>query len=96
MIKYQTSKNSFDTVTTNGFVVDGSGNTYDIVFSIEAGKRHAIYNTSLYIERQIQSIFARYSDMVINSSNGLQANIDKFESIRPRFSAILGYETEKM
>ncbi|MDR1614895.1 MAG: autotransporter outer membrane beta-barrel domain-containing protein [Campylobacteraceae bacterium] len=92
LIKYQTSKNSFNTATVNGFTVDGDGNTHDVVFSIEAGKKYAVYNTSLYIEPQIQSIFARYSDMVIDSSNGLRTNIDKFESIRTRLSAVLGYE----
>jgi outer membrane autotransporter protein len=94
LIKYQTDKNSFDTVTVNGLAVDGGGDTHDVVFSIEAGKRHNIH-TFLYIEPQIQTTFARYSDMVIDSSNGLRTNIDEFESIRTRFSAVLGYETGK-
>jgi autotransporter family porin len=91
LIKYQTDKNSFNTETINGFAVDGGGDTHDVVFSIEAGKRYDVYN-SLYIEPQIQSTFVRYGDMVINSSNGLQTNIDKFESIRTRLSAVFGYK----
>jgi outer membrane autotransporter protein len=95
LVKYQISKNSFNTETTNGFAVDGDGDTSDILFSIEIGKRYDIHNTPFYIEPQIQTVFAHYDDMVIDSSNGLQTEIDKFQSIRTGLSVLFGYKLKE-
>ncbi|MDR1007180.1 MAG: autotransporter outer membrane beta-barrel domain-containing protein [Campylobacteraceae bacterium] len=95
LIKYQISKNSFNTETTNGFAVNGDGDTSDILFSVEFGKRYNVYNTPFYIEPQIQTVFTHYDDMVIESSNGLQTEMDKFQSIRTRLSALFGYKIKE-
>jgi outer membrane autotransporter protein len=95
LVKYQVSKNSFNTETTNGLAVDGDGDASDIILSIELGKRYDMHNTPFYIEPQIQTVFAHHGGMVIESSNGLQTRIDKFQSIRTRLSALFGYKIKE-
>ncbi|MDR0407979.1 MAG: autotransporter outer membrane beta-barrel domain-containing protein [Campylobacteraceae bacterium] len=93
LTKYQKNKNSFNTKTSNGFIVDGDGNSDGVLISVESGKRYAL--GKYFIEPQIQSSYFHHNGFIINSSNGLKTQIDSFESIRTRIGTLLGYKLQQ-
>lgn len=93
LVKYQRNKNSFDTKTSNGFNINGNGNSDGIIISIEGGKRYDIGR--YFIEPQIQYSYFYHDKFAINSSNGLKMQIDNFESARTRVGALFGYKLQQ-
>jgi outer membrane autotransporter protein len=93
LARYQKNRNNFNTKTSNGFSINGSGNSGGILISIEGGKRYEV--GKYFIEPQIQSSYFYHDGFVINSSNGLKTQIDNFESLRTRLGALFGYKLQQ-
>ncbi|MDR2790575.1 MAG: autotransporter outer membrane beta-barrel domain-containing protein [Campylobacteraceae bacterium] len=94
LARYQKNKNNFNTKTSNGFSINGDGNSGGILISIEGGKRYEA--GKYFIEPQIQSSYFYHDGFVINSSNGLKTQIDDFESLRTRLGALFGYKLRQI
>ncbi|MDR2081687.1 MAG: autotransporter outer membrane beta-barrel domain-containing protein [Campylobacteraceae bacterium] len=93
LARYQKNKNSFNTKTSNGFIINGSGSSDGVLISVEGGKRYEV--GKYFIEPQIQSSYFYHDGFVINSSNGLKTQIDDFESLRTRLGALFGYKLQQ-
>ncbi|MDR1284954.1 MAG: autotransporter outer membrane beta-barrel domain-containing protein [Campylobacteraceae bacterium] len=86
--KYVSTNNKFSTITSGGYEVNGDGDTKGFSVTFEGGKKITFGN--FYIEPQIAATYARQNDLSITSSNQLKTNIDGFDSIVGRISAIAG------
>lgn len=91
--KYVHMKNTFDTETGGGNLVEGRGNTNGYSAGIEVGKRFFLQQADKgwYIEPQAQYTYSHQNSADVKSSNGLVTTLDKFDSQIGRVSAIIGY-----
>lgn len=95
--KYVVMKNDFNTETGGGYKVDGNGTTRGYTLGLETGKRFYFnpVKTGWYIEPQAQLTYSHQNSTNIHSSNGLKTNLDDFDSILGRASAIVGYSIKQ-
>lgn len=95
--KYVVMKNDFNTETGGGYKVDGNGTTRGYTLGLETGKRFYFNSvkTGWYIEPQAQLTYSHQNSANIHSSNGLKTNLDDFDSILGRASAIVGYSIKQ-
>jgi outer membrane autotransporter protein len=91
--KYVYMDNSFNTLTSNGYYVDGDGSTKGFTIGVEAGKRFYITQPQQgwYLEPQAQLTFSHQNGATINSSTGLRTDLDSYDSTLGRLSVIAGY-----
>jgi outer membrane autotransporter protein len=92
--KYIHNQNRFDTLSSNNYTVSGKGDTKGVSFSIEAGHKIDVQNTSLYLEPQVQFSYNFQQGATIDSSNGLRTRLDAYDSYLGRVGIILGYKVK--
>jgi outer membrane autotransporter protein len=90
--KYASSNNKFSTVTSGGYEVDGKGDTKGFSVTFEGGKK--ISFDKFYVEPQAALTYSHQNELAIKSSSGLNTNIEGFDSIVGRVSAIIGYKLQ--
>lgn len=99
MAKYMYMDNKFNTTTSGGYAVNGSGHSNGLAVSLEGGKRFwlngkpTIDAGSWFIEPQGQFTYGYQGSSSIDSSNGLKTELSQFNSFLGRVSTLFGYTT---
>lgn len=101
--KYSWSRNNFNVRDSAGAMVDGNTNASDIGLSLETGRRFRFGNNgykanadeqgSWYVEPQAQLSWQRLGGGNFNAGNGLNMDVDSFDSLIGRVGTLVGYES---
>ncbi|WP_392563886.1 autotransporter outer membrane beta-barrel domain-containing protein [Orbus wheelerorum] len=96
--KYMYMDNKFNTQTSGGYAVNGSGDSQGYSIGLEFGKRFwlnkpTINTGSWFIEPQGQFTYGYQSSATIKSNNGLKTKLHEFDSVLGRISSLFGYTT---
>jgi len=97
LVKYSRMKNSFGVRDSQGAMVNGYGAADSYSASLEAGKRFNLTPTGqgFYLEPQIQLSYSRQDNDNLVASNGLHIDLDGYDSLLGRASALLGYRLQQ-
>lgn len=99
MAKYMYMDNKFNTTTSGGYAVNGSGHSNGLAVSLESGKRFWLNGKptvdagSWFIEPQAQFSYGYQGSTSINSSNSLKTELSQFNSFLGKVSTLVGYTT---
>ena len=91
--KYARRKNGFNVRDSQGQAVSGDGAANSYSLSLESGKRVALTQTEpgIYLEPQLQAVWSHQQGNRLRASNGLRVDLDGYDSLLGRASALLGY-----
>lgn len=91
--KYTQMDNSFNTLTSNGYLVNGDGKSSGYSVGVEVGKRFYLgqSNQGWYLEPQGQITFSHQGGATIRSSTGLRTDLSAYDSTLGGASIIAGY-----
>ncbi|WP_114195043.1 autotransporter outer membrane beta-barrel domain-containing protein [Edaphovirga cremea] len=99
--KYVRMNNEFNTRTSGGYPVTGSGDTNGFSLGVEVGKRYypdakgdqgrGLKQEGWYIEPQGQLTYSYQGNATINATNGLKTELDSYNSLIGRASVLVGY-----
>jgi outer membrane autotransporter protein len=92
--KYNYNKDEFDTVTSNGFAVNGGGSTKGFSFDAEVGRRYDM--SKFYAEPQVGISYARQNEADVYSSDGMRIVLGGYESYKVKGGLLLGYKIKDM
>jgi outer membrane autotransporter protein len=97
LVKYSRMKNSFNVRDSQGAMVNGYGAADSYSASLEAGKRFNLTPTEqgFYLEPQLQLSYSRQETDNLIASNGLHIDLDGYDSLLGRASALLGYRLQQ-
>lgn len=97
MVKYARMKNNFNVRDSQGATVSGYGKTDSYSVSLESGKRINLTAASqgFYLEPQLQVSWSHQQDNRLVASNGLRLDLDGYDSLLGRASALLGYGVQQ-
>lgn len=92
--KYSNISNKFSVRDSQDVRVSGKGNSDGISLSLEIGQKFNLseQNGGFYIEPQAQLTYGQQSSVHVKASNGLNVDLDSYESLMGRASALFGYE----
>lgn len=92
--KYSRLKNKFNVLDSQAHSVSGIGSSDGMSLSLEAGQKFSLNRpgNGFYIEPQAQFSFGHQKKIEIAASNGLNIDLDSYNSTLGRASAIVGYE----
>lgn len=103
--KYVRMNNEFNTRTSGGYPVTGSGDTNGFSLGVEVGKRYypdakgdqgrGLKQEGWYIEPQGQLTYSYQGNATINATNGLKTELDSYNSLIGRASVLVGYTLVK-
>ena len=94
VVKYSRLKNQFSVLDSQDNTVSGSGNSGGVSFSLEVGQKFSLNQpgNGFYIEPQVQLSYSHQKSARMTSDNGLNIDLDGYDSKLARTSAIVGYE----
>ncbi len=92
--KYSRLNNKFSVLDSQDNTVRGSGNSDGVSFSLEVGRKFNLNQpgNGFYIEPQAQLSYSHQNSARMTSNNGLNIDLDGYDSKLARTSAIVGYE----
>ena len=97
LVKYARMKNNFNVRDSQGATVSGYGKTDSYSLSLESGKRINLTAApqGFYLEPQLQVSWSHQQEDRLVASNGLHIDLDGYDSLLGRASALLGYRVQQ-
>lgn len=94
VVKFNRLRNQFSVRDTQDNKVSGSGASYGISASLEAGKKFSFSDAGagFYLEPQLQLTAGHQESTTVNASNGLNIDLSNYKSLLGRASVLAGYE----
>ncbi len=94
VVKYSRMKSGFNVRDSQGQGVSGYGAANNYNLSLESGKRFALTQAEqgFYLEPQLQLAWSHQQGDTLRASNGLRIDLDGYDSLLGRASALLGYQ----
>lgn len=97
VVKYARMKNSFSVRDSQNAMVSGEGTSNSYSASLEGGKRFYLTHPEqgFYLEPQIQLSWSHQEGDRLRASNGLRIDLNGYDSLSGRASALAGWQRQQ-